>query len=341
MRQWMIMGGSLDESALKFIEDVPVPKPGPGEILVRIHATSLNYRDHLVLNGSYYGVLDHSIVPLSDAAGVVEAVGPNVTKFKAGDRVASQYYQNWPDGPFIGEDKVGPPIGGPHQRGMLAEFGVLTEAGAMPIPDSLTFQQAAALPCAGSTAWNALFADAPVVAGQNVLVLGTGGVSMLALQMAKAVGARVIATSSRADKMTRAKALGADATINYLNHPDWSKQVLEITGGEGCHKIVEVGGDGTLGQSLASVAYGGEIALVGFMAHADTVPSAFNALYKAARMRGIALGNAKMFGEMTALFDRAGVAPVIGKVFEFKEAVEAYRHKRSTDMFGKVVISVL
>jgi NADPH:quinone reductase-like Zn-dependent oxidoreductase len=341
MRQWMITRGALDESALRLVGDVPVPKPGPGEILLRIHATSLNYRDHLVLNGSYYGVLDHDIVPLSDAAGVVAAIGPNVEKFKAGDRVASQYYQNWPDGPFTGEDKVGPPIGGPHQRGMLAEYGVLTESGAMPIPDSLSFQQAAALPCAGNTAWNALFAAAPVTAGQNVLVLGTGGVSMLALQMAKAVGARVIATSSRADKMERARKLGADTTINYVEHPEWSKQVLESTDGEGCHKVVEIGGDGTLGQSLASIAYGGEIALVGFMAHADTAPSAFNALYKAARLRGVALGNAKMFAQMTALFDRAGVAPVVGRVFEFEDAVEAYRHKRSADMFGKVVISVL
>lgn len=341
MRQWMVSSGAKDESALKLVDNVPVPEAGPGEILVKIHATSLNYRDHLVLHGTYYGTLDHDIVPLSDAAGVVEAVGEGVTKFKVGDRVASQYYQNWPSGPFPGEDKIGPPIGGPHQRGMLAEYAVLTEAGAMPIPDSLSFREAAALPCAGNTAWNALFGDAPVQAGQTVLVLGTGGVSMIALQMAKAVGARVIATSSRADKMAMAEALGADLVINYVDHPQWSEQVLAFTNGAGCDKIVEVGGDGTLEQSLASIGYGGEIALTGFLAAADRPPSAFMSMYKGARMRGVALGNGEMFADMIALYDRAGVKPAIGRVFGFEQTVEAYHHKASTDMFAKIVVDVV
>ena len=340
MRQWMVTSGAKDESALKLVDNVPVPRPGPGEVLVKIHATSLNYRDHLVLHGTYYGTLDHDIVPISDAAGVVEAVGAGVTRFKPGDRVASQYYSNWPSGPFEGEDKIGPPVGGPHQRGTLAEYALLAETGTMPIPDSMSFQGAAALPCAGNTAWNALFNDRPVKAGETVLVMGTGGVSMLALQLAKGVGARVIATSSRADKMERAKALGADFTINYVENPKWSEQILEFTGGEGCHKIVEVGGDGTLEQSLASVAYGGEIALVGFLAPAERPPSPFTAMYKVARMRGVAIGSADMFAGMTALYDKTGMKPAVGAEFAFEDAVAAYLHKGSRDMFGKVVINV-
>jgi NADPH:quinone reductase-like Zn-dependent oxidoreductase len=340
MRQWMIRSGAIDESSLDLIDNAPVPQPGRGEILIGVRAASLNYRDHLVLKGTYYGVLDHDIVPLSDAAGIVEAVGPGVARFKVGDRVVSQYYENWPDGPFIGEDKVGPPVGGPHQRGLLAEYAVLAEGGAMPIPDSMSFAGAAALPCAGATAWNALFGSSPVTAGQTVLVLGTGGVSMLALQLANMAGARVIATSSRTDKMARAKALGADVTINYLENPDWGQLVLDATDGKGCEKIIEIGGDGTLEQSLKSVAFGGEIALIGFMSHADAAPSAFNALYKAAILRGIAIGNARMFGEMTALFDRSGIEPVVDRVFAFEDTVAAYLYKRSADMFGKVVINV-
>lgn len=340
MRQWMISSGARDESALKLVEGVPVPDPGPGEVLIKVHSTSLNYRDHLVLHGNYYGILDHDIVPLSDGAGTVEAVGEGVSRFKVGDRVASQYYSNWLDGPFEGEDKIGPAVGGPHQRGMLAEYTLLAENGTMPIPDSMSFQDAAALPCAGNTAWNALFGAAPVEQGQNVLVMGTGGVSMLALQMAKAVGARVIATSSRADKMARATEIGADLVINYVDHPKWSEQVLEFTGGVGCHKIVEVGGDGTLEQSLTSVAYGGEVGLVGFLAKAERAPSAFMAMYKAARLRGVAMGSARMFGEMTRLYEKAGIAPAIGRQFAFEDAVEAYLHKGSPDMFGKIVINV-
>jgi NADPH:quinone reductase-like Zn-dependent oxidoreductase len=204
----------------------------------------------------------------------------------------------------------------------------------------MSFASAAALPCAGATAWNALFGNSPVTADQTVLVLGTGGVSMLALQLAKMVGARVIATSSHTDKMAKAEALGADVTINYLENPDWGQRVLDATDGKGCEKIVEIGGDGTLEQSLKAIAFGGEIALVGFMSHADAAPSAFNALYKAAMLRGIAIGNARMFGEMTALFDRSGVSPVVGRVFAFEDVVAAYLHKRSADLFGKVIVTV-
>jgi len=340
MKQWIIRSGSRDDTSLHLVNDAKIPTPGPREVLVRIKATSLNYRDELVLNGSYYGPLDQDIVPLSDGAGIVEAVGRDIKRFKVGDRVASQYYENWLDGNYDDEDKIGPPVGGPRQRGVLAEYVLLAENGTMPIPDNMSYEGAAALPVAGATAWNALFAHNPIRANDTVLVLGTGGVSMMALQMAKIVGARVIATSSRPEKMQRAKELGADEAINYNTEPEWGQIVRKLTGGAGVDKIIEVGGDGTLEQSMQAIAFDGEIALVGFLAASVKPPSAFRAIYRATKLRGIALGNARMFAAMTALFEHAGVAPVVDRVFPFADVVEAYRHKRSENMFGKVVIGV-
>lgn len=341
MRQWMIAAGGVDEGALKLVEDAPVPDPGPGELRIRVHAASLNYRDHLVMHGNFYGVLDHDVVPLSDASGVVDALGEGVTQFKVGDRVASLYYENWPDGPFIGEDKIGPALGGPHQRGVLADYAILTESGAVAVPDSLSFVEAAALPCAGTTAWNALFGGTPLAAGQTVLVQGTGGLSMLALQMAKAVGAKVIATSSNNAKRRRAEALGADATLNYVEEPEWSARVLALTDGRGCEKIVDIGGDGTLGESMKAIAFEGEIAVTGFMAMADAAPSPVNALFKACTLRGIAMGSRRMSIEMMALFERSALRPVIDRVFAFEDAAAAFRYKGSPEMFGKIVISIV
>jgi NADPH:quinone reductase-like Zn-dependent oxidoreductase len=244
MRQWVIRQGasSLDDMMLR---DVPEPQPGPGEVLVRVRACSLNYRDQLIPLGRYMGnTVSMDTVPLSDGAGEVVAVGPGVTGFKAGDRVAGSFFQNWIDGPP--NPGAGPALGAPPAAGMLQDLVVLPEHGVVPLARSLSFEEAACLPCAGVTAWNALMeGPQPLRAGESVLVLGTGGVSLLALQIAKAAGAQVIATSSSDDKLARVTALGADKTVNYRSTPEWGLAAADLAGG-GVDHVVEVGGAGTL-----------------------------------------------------------------------------------------------
>ncbi|MEO0033967.1 MAG: hypothetical protein RIS94_3725, partial [Pseudomonadota bacterium] len=259
MRQWLIKKGasSLDDLVLG---NVPEPVAGPGEVLVRVRACSLNYRDQIIPLGFYMGgAVDRDTVPLSDGAGEVVAVGEGVTTVKPGDRVAGIFFQNWMDGPA--NPGAGPALGAPPAAGMLQDLVVLPEQGVVPIAESLSFEEAACLPCAGVTAWNALMeGPRPVRAGESALVLGTGGVSLLALQIAKAAGAQVIATSSSDEKLERVRALGADALINYRDVPEWGTRAAELAG-SGVDHVVEVGGAGTLQQSIAAVGFAGEIAL--------------------------------------------------------------------------------
>lgn len=337
MKAWRLAKGAASLDDLTLVEhDMPVA--GPGEVLVRVRACSLNYRDQLIVQGHYFGgTIQQDITPLSDGAGEVAAVGEGVTRFKVGDRVAGIFFQDWLSGPP--NPNPGPALGAPPAKGMLADYVTLPERGLVPLADSLSFEEAATLPCAGVTVWNALMEGArPLRAGDSVLVLGTGGVSLIALQLAKAAGARVIATSSSDEKLARVRALGADATINYRTTRDWGAEAARLAGG-GVDHVVEVGGAGTLAQSMAAVGFAGEIALIGVLTRqGETGPHPL--MLKGASLRGIFVGSAAMAVALNKAVDASGMKPVIGKVFPFAEAKDAYRYQASPDLFGKVVIAM-
>ena len=332
----------------------PDPRPGPGQVLVRVRAASLNYRDQIMVKGTYRtGPLTKPVVPLSDGAGEVAEVGPGVTRVKPGDRVAGTFFQVWIDGrPPKGFASLGVPL-----DGMLTEYIVLHEDGVVKIPDSMSFEEASCLPCAALTAWNALWGvGKPLKAGQTVLVQGSGGVSIFALQFAKAAGARVIATSSSDAKIARLKALGADDCVNYLATPDWEKEVQLLTGGTrgpgrdgvetvsggGVDVVVEVGGAGTLAKSYQAVGWGGKICLIGVMTQpAD--PAALNPIslaFKAGNVHGIMVGSRVMFEDMLGAMAANDIRPLVDKVFPFEDAHEAYRVAGAGEFVGKVVIRI-
>lgn len=320
------------------LDELPTPVPGPGRVLVRVRATSLNYRDLLVVKGLYSRNLPLPMIPLSDGAGEVVEVGAGVTRVKPGDRVAAAFMQTWQAG-GITETATRSALGGAID-GMLAESVVLHEDGLVRIPDHLTFEEAATLPCAGVTAWHALFAEEPLTPASTVLIQGTGGVSLFALQFAKLAGARVIATSSSDEKLERVLALGASDGINYKSTPDWEKRVLELTGGVGVDHVVEVGGAGTLGKSLRAVRHGGHISLIGVLSGGSGDVPLFGALMKNVRIQGIYVGSRTMFEDMTRATAQHKLRPVVDRIFNFTEAPDALRHLESGSHFGKVVIRV-
>jgi len=338
MRAYRLSKGATSLDDLNIVEaDTPVA--GPGEVLIRVRACSLNYRDQAIPTGNYFGgVIDRDIVPLSDGAGEVEAVGEGVTRFAVGDRVAGTFFQNWGDGPP--HPAAGPALGAVPAKGMLTEYVTLPEGGVVHIARTLSFEEAATLPCAGVTAWNALMEGPKSVRpGSHVLILGTGGVSLLALQIARAAGATVIATSSSDDKLERVKALGAAHGINYRTTADWGVAAAKLTGGTGVDHVVEVGGVGTLAQSMQAVGFNGEVALIGVLTRSgETGPHAL--MMKGASLRGIFVGSRGMAERLNACIDANGIKPVIDKVFAFEDAAEAYRYQSSEALFGKVVISV-
>ena len=309
--------------------------PAPGEVLVRVHANSLNYRDQAIAKGHYFGgPIKAPCTPLSDGAGVVEAVGANVKNFSVGDRVAGTFFQGWLEGPPT--PRLGDALGCPPARGMLAEYVALPATGVVRLAESLSFEEAATLPCAGVTAWNALTTGIRPLQ-RSVLLIGTGGVSLLALQIAKAAGARVIATSSSEAKLERMRSLGADATINYRAETNWGAKAAELAGGT-IHHVVEVGGLGTLAQSLQAIGFGGEIALIGVLSmQGEGNPMAL--MVKGASLRGIFVGSAAMARDLNAFVDRYRVRPVVDRVFSFADAKAAYAYQAGAALFGKVVIA--
>ena len=336
MRAWQLPAGCTSVEQLALIE-LPRPEPGPGEVLVRVHATSLNYRDQAIAIGRYFGsAIKAAGSPLSDGAGVVEAVGAGVKSVARGDRVAGTFFQDWLAGPPPAAK--GETLGCPPARGMLADYVALPEHGVVKLARSLSYEEAATLPCAGVTAWNALMTGVrPLERGQSVLLIGTGGVSLLALRIAKAAGARVIATSSSDAKLARATQLGADATLNYKTHADWGARAAELAGG-GLDHVVEVGGLGTLAQSIRAVGFGGEIALIGVLTmQGDANPMPL--MVKGATLRGIFVGSAAMARDLNAFVDTHQLKPFVDRVFDFADAKAAYAFQASGELFGKVVIA--
>ena len=334
MKAYEVVQGSTDLDGLRRVER-PDPTPGPGQILVRVRAASLNYRDLLIVKGAYFGgPVARSTIPLSDGAGEVMAVGPGVTRFRPGDRVTGTFFLGWTDGPPSGPRATrGVPV-----DGMLSEYAVLDENDAVAIPESLSFEEGATLTCAGVTAWNAVVEVCAVRPGDTVLVMGTGGVSIFALQLARAAGARVIMTSSSDAKIERGRQLGASAGIHYKKNPDWEQEVLAVTGGRGVDHIIEVGGPGTVGRSMKCVAYGGKIALIGVLAGLQGDTSPHPLMVKGASLHGIFVGSRAMLERLGRAIDATGIKPVVDRVFEFDQAVDAFRYMASGAHFGKVII---
>jgi NADPH:quinone reductase-like Zn-dependent oxidoreductase len=333
MKLWQIPSFGVD--SLEFVER-PAPVPGPGEVLVDIRAASLNFRDLLMVKGEYNPKLKLPRIPCSDGAGEVVAVGDGATAFNPGDRVAGIFMQNWLEGPLTAAKARGA-LGGDID-GTLAGQIVLKEQGLVRIPDHLSFEEAATLPCAAVTAWNALAAG-EVKPGGTVLILGTGGVSIFALQFARMAGARVLGVSSSDEKLERARALGLDAGLNYRTAPDWDRWVLNQTGGEGVDMVVEVGGAGTLPRSLKAVRFGGVVAQIGVLSQASEPFPVPLILHKTARVQGIYVGSRAHFVEMNRAIVQAGLRPVF-ESFPWSEAREVLRRMESGGHFGKMVLRV-
>jgi NADPH:quinone reductase-like Zn-dependent oxidoreductase len=326
-------------SSVELVE-LPKPRPGPGQVLIEMKAWSLNYRDLAMPRGGYPGndkvTRSPPLVPLSDGAGEVLEVGPGVTRFAPGDRVVTSFFQDWDDGELTAEGHASA-LGGAVD-GVLSEYVVLGQRGCVPAPPSLTFEQAATLPCAAVTAWAAITAAAPKP-GQNLLVLGTGGVSIFGLQLAKTMGLRVIVTSSSDEKLERARSLGADETINYVQQPDWDKRARALTGGVGVDHVLEVGGPGTLERSLSATRISGTVSLIGVLSgNPEHNPSPMQVMFKRQTLRGIYVGSRQMLEELCRAIEVNAVAPEIDRVFPFDAVHEAYRYLKSAQHFGKVVI---
>lgn len=316
----------------------PVRPPGERDVLVAVKATSLNYRDKIIAAGRYPLGAASSVVPLSDGAGEIIAVGARATRFRVGDRVASTFFADWSDGrprPTTAASALGGGV-----DGMLSQFVTAHEDGFVKLPAHLAFEEGATLTCAGVTAWNGLMKQGRMQAGDHVLLQGTGGVSIFGLQFAAAAGAKPIITSSSDEKLQRAKSLGAFATINYRSSPEWSTAVLAATGGQGVEQILEVGGEGTLGESLKSVALGGHIAIIGGLSGFGGAIPPRALMTRSARVSGIFVGSRAMFEEMNAFVERHRIKPVVDRVFGFDEAAAAFAYMDSGSLFGKVVIRV-
>jgi NADPH:quinone reductase-like Zn-dependent oxidoreductase len=314
----------------------PQPRPGLGQVLLKMRAFSLNYRDLLVVKGQYNPKLRLPVVPLSDGVGEVTAVGDGVSRVKAGERVAGLFVQKWLCGPPT-EATARTSLGGGGMDGVLAEYVVLDQDGVVPVPAHLTDEEAATLPCAAVTAWHALITAGRLQPGERVLVQGTGGVSLFALQFARLAGARVIATSSSDAKLERVRQLGASDGINYKTTPDWEERVRELTGGTGVDHVVEVGGAGTLGKSLRAVRTGGTISLIGVLSGGGQV-NPMPILMKSVRVQGIYVGSREMFEAMNRAIALHQLRPVVDRVFPLAEIKQALRYLESGSHFGKVCL---
>jgi NADPH:quinone reductase-like Zn-dependent oxidoreductase len=335
-KQYRLVRGGDGHGYKLELTDATVRSPADHEVLIRVRATSLNRRDVFVMKGQYPVGSRDSIVPLSDGAGEIVAIGHGVTRFRVGDRVAGIFFQNWLSG--RPPEKVASGALGGSLDGMLTHYATLSEEGVVHLPKSLSFEEGATLPCVGVTAWNGLFTRGRIQPGDYVLLEGTGGVSTFGLQLALAAGARPIITSSSDAKLERAKALGAFGTVNYKTTPDWEKPVLALTGGVGVQEVLEVGGKDTLPHALASIAPGGDIALIGGLGGFGGNIPALQLLDRNVNVSGIYVGSRENFEALNAFIDQHKVKPVIDKVFEFEDAPAAYELMESDQFLGKIVI---
>jgi NADPH:quinone reductase-like Zn-dependent oxidoreductase len=318
------------------VVDRPMPQPRRQEVLIRVRATSLNYRDVEIVRGTYHTTFPLPLIPLSDGVGEVVAIGDGVTRVKVGDRVCSTFWQRWIGGSF---DMAEPSyqLGGPLD-GLLAEYALLDEQATVPAPAHLSDVEAATLPCAAVTAWHALVTEGALKAGETVLVLGTGGVSVFALQFAKCAGARVLVTSSSDEKIQRAKALGADAGVNYRDHPDWAEEILKLTDGRGVDHVLEVGGPESFAQSLRAVRRGGQINVIGYLGGTEGVINPLDIFRRQVRVRGIPVGSRASFEAMNRAIAVNQLRPVIHRTYEWTDVGHALHDLESGAHFGKLVL---
>jgi NADPH:quinone reductase-like Zn-dependent oxidoreductase len=335
MERWVIPAGATDAAAIER-EQVPIPLPGPGQVRVRVRAVSINARDQLVLKGWFGRLPDRNLVPMSDVAGEVDALGADVTRWAVGDRVTNLHFADWDDGPAPADLGLG--LGALDEDGVLAEYVVLAADRLARAPRTLDFAEAATLPVAGVTAWNAVAARNPAVPGGRVMIIGSGGVALFALQLAQAAGAAVFAAVRQDAKGERLRSLGAAGFVNTASTPDWGAAVHALSGG--VDKAVDTVGAGSVNQSIAALRGGGEVALVGLF-EPDGVPlDAFSLMAKTASVRGVAVGSGRMHRDLVEAIDRHGIRPVIDLRLPFAEAPSAFRAQASADIFGKVVIEV-
>lgn len=334
MKRWLLKAGATDLSGL-ILEDAPVPQPGPGQVRVRVRAAALNARDLTVISAPFYRLPGRNLIPVSDGAGDIDAVGAGVTQWSVGDRVTGLFFRNWLGGPPNADIGLG--LGSLDEDGMLAEYVVLPADRVARVPQSLDDAGAATLPCAGLTAWSALGGARPVGAGDQVLVLGTGGVALMALVLAKGRGARVTVASSNNSKLERARALGADDVVNYADVPAWGQAVFERTGG--VDRVVNPVGTSALNQSVAALGYGGEVVSMGVFTQDDAF-SLQALMMKTATLRGTMVGGAEMHAALVREVDAKHVKPPISQHVPFEDARAAFEAQGSPELFGKIVIDV-
>lgn len=325
-------------NGIEDIKQVELPEPNlaADEVLVNMKACSLNFRDLLIPIGGYARNDVRPIIPVSDGAGEIVAVGDAVKNLKAGDRVVGNFFQDWVSGP-MGIAGLHSALGG-SINGTLSDYFVLKAHAALPIPEQLSYEEAATLPCAAVTAWHALVSLGNLRVGDTILLLGTGGVSIIALQLSKALGANVIITSSSDEKLEWARNMGAEHTVNYRQHPDWEKEVLKITDGNGVHNVLEVGGVGTFEKSIASAKVNGIVSMIGLLTGAEGPAFNLAVIFNLLRIHGIYVGSVEMFKAMNQVITEHGIKPVIDKTFSFSESMDAYRYLAAAKHFGKVVI---
>jgi len=337
MRAYQLTGKGLE--GLTPVE-LRIPQPGPTQLLVRMHAASLNYRDLLVATNRY-GQKEpkYPLVPLSDGSGEIVEVGSLVRQFAPGDRVVGNFFQKWSDGPFD-KDKSGSALGGGAQNGVLADYVLFEADASVRIPDTLTFAEASTLPCAGLTAWVALVVAGDLKAGEIVLAMGTGGVSLFGLQIAQRMGASVVITSSSDEKLARAQALGADMLVNYTSNPDWDERVLELTGRRGVDHVLEVGGRGTLPASFRATREGGHIALIGLLTGTFPNVNSANENDRSVRISAIYVGSTRQLRDFVEFITATSIKPVVDRVFPFAQARAAYDCLAAQQHFGKIVIGI-
>lgn len=326
--------GGLDNL---YLDSIAPRQPGPGEVAVRLRASSLNFHDYFIAIGKL--PTEDGRIPMSDGAGEVVEVGEGVTEFRAGDLVVSTFFNNCPAGTPRARHHNG--MMGDSTDGYACEQITVPATGLTRIPEGYSFAEAATLPCAALTAWRALVVNGRIQPGDRVLVQGTGGVSLFALQFAKAAGCEVIATSSSDEKLERLKAMGADGLINYKTHPDWARQARELTGGSGVDHVVEVGGAGTFAQSIKACAEGGRIAMIGVLTgtHQGDIPTA-SIMARQLQVQGVVVGSREDQLSMVRAIESNGIRPVLDRHFPLERLAEAFRYQESGKHFGKIIVDI-